>query len=244
MGLLKFLEDSNSQVQRKAADALAHIGSDVVIPGLLKLLEHSDFNVRGMAADALGNIRSDVAIPGLLKLLEDSDFNVRTMATDTLGKIRSDVAIPGLLKLLEDSYSYVRWRAVDALDKIGSEAAIPGLLKLLEDSHSYMPWKAANALGNIAKQHTEKIVPHLPHLLTLIPSEFGTEIHRLILAIQVACKYYNYSIRQLSLTPESSKTNNSAGQTFNIEKVGNLITGTTHVTGDQIGTQHNIHPKN
>ena len=173
----------------------------------------------------LAEVRSDKAIPRLFKLVEDSDRNMRSNVPDTLGKIGSEAAVPRLLKFLEDS-------------------KVPRLLKFLEDSNYNVRKSATNMLVKIAKQHKEKVVPHLPHLLTLIPSESGTEVHRLILAIQAACKYYNYPIRQLSLTPESSKTNNSAGQTINIEKVGNLNTGTVNIKGDQIGTQHNIHPKN
>ncbi|MEG4108122.1 HEAT repeat domain-containing protein, partial [Microcoleus sp. S13_C5] len=121
------------------------------------------------------------------------------------GKIGDEKAIPGLLKLVEDSDSSVRSRAAEALGKIGDEKAIPGLLKLLEDSDSYVPSRAANALGNIAKQHAEKVAPHLPHLLTLILSKSGKEFRRLILVIQAACKYYNYPIRQLSLAPHPAK---------------------------------------
>ena len=98
-------------------------------------------------------------------------------------------------------------------------------------------------LGNIAKHHTEKVALHLPELLNLIPSESGKEVHRAILAIQAACKYYNYPIRHLSLTPTISKTNNSAGQTI-IEKGGIINTGTVNIKGDQIGTQQNNNPKN
>jgi HEAT repeat protein len=231
-------------VRSSAAGALGKIGDAQAIPGLLKLVEDSDSDVRSSAADALGKIGDAQAIPGLLKLVEDSNSQVRKSAVDALGKIGDEKAIPGLLKLVEDSDSYVGWSAADALGNIGDEKAIPGLLKLLEHSDSDVRSHAADALGNIAKQHAEKVAPHLPHLLTLIPSESGKEFYRLILAIQGACKYYNYPIRQLSLTPEINKTNNSAGQTINIEKGGIINTGTVNIKGDQIGTQHNIHPKN
>jgi ribosomal 30S subunit maturation factor RimM len=158
-----------------------------------------------VAADALGNIGDAQAIPGLLKLVEHSDSEVRKLAADALGNIGDAQAIPGLLKLVEYSDSEVRKLAADALGKIGDAQAIPGLLKLVEDSDSYVRSTAAYALRNLAKQHAEKLAPHLPHLLTLIPSESCTEFHRLILAIQAACKYYNYPIRHLSLLPESGK---------------------------------------
>jgi HEAT repeat protein len=242
--LLKLVEDSDSDVRMMAADALGKITDKAAIPELLKLVEHSNWNVRWSAAYALGEIGDKAAIPGLLKLVEDSNSYVRRRAADALGAIGDKAAIPGLLKLVEDSNSDVRRRAADTLGKIGDKAAIPGLLKLVEDSNSDVRRSAADALGKITKQHTEIVAHHLPHFLTLIPSKSGEEVHRLILAIQAACKYYNYSIRQLPLTPESSKTNNSAAQTINIEKGGIINTGTVNIKGDQIGTQHNIHPKN
>jgi HEAT repeat protein len=195
-----------------------------------------------MAADALGNIGDGRAIPGLLKLVEHSDSDVRRRAADALGNIGDEKAIPGLLKLVEDSDSDVRSTAADALGNIGDNRAIPGLLKLVEDSDSDVRSTAADALGNIAKQHAEKVAPHLPHLLTLIPSESGEIVHGLFLVIQAACKYYNYPIRQLSLS-ESTKAKDSSGQTI-IEKVGIINNGSVNVKGDQVGTQYNIDPKN
>ena len=216
---LKLREDSDSYVRWREADASDKIGDKKAIPELLKLVEHSDSYVRRMVADALGKIGDARAIPGLLKLVEDSDSDVRRSAADVLGKIGGDQAIPGLLKLVEHSDSDVRRTAADALGKIGDARAIPGLLKLVEDSDSDVRRRAAYALGKIAKQHAEKVVPHLPHLLTLIPSESGQEVHPLILAIQAAYKYYNYPIRKLSLTPESRRHPGNASASVYIQSV-------------------------
>jgi HEAT repeat protein len=219
-GLLELLEDSHSYVRISAADALSKIGDEKAIPGLLKLLEDSDYSVPISAADALGKIGDEKAIPGLLKLLEHSHSFVRWSGADALGKIGDEKAIPGLLKLLEHSESSVRISAADALGNIGDEKAIPGLLKLLEHSESSVRISAADALGNIAKQHAEKVAPHLPHLLTLIPSESGKEVDRLILVIQAACKYYHYPIRHLSLLPESGRhPANVSASVYNIQSV-------------------------
>ncbi|MCY7385999.1 MAG: HEAT repeat domain-containing protein [Microcoleus sp. CAN_BIN18] len=216
---LKLREDSDSYVRWREADASDKIGDKKAIPELLKLVEHSDSYVRRMVADALGKIGDARAIPGLLKLVEDSDSDVRRSAADVLGKIGGYQAIPGLLKLVEHSDSDVRRTAADALGKIGDARAIPGLLKLVEDSDSYVRRRAAYALGKIAKQHAEKVAPHLPHLLTLIPSESGQEVHPLILAIQAAYKYYNYPIRKLSLTPESRRHPGNASASVYIQSV-------------------------
>ena len=214
--LLKLVEDSNFLVRMMAEDVLIKISFRVAIPRLVPLVEKSESDMNISAEDVLSDmsisteklldeIGGEAAIPGLLELVENSDSQYNTVLVNTLCKIGSEAAIPGLLKLVEHSNSYVREMVLDVLGNIGSETAIPGLLKLVEDSNSYVRRKATKALGKIAKQDKEKIAPHLPHLLTLIPSKSGKEVHRLILAIQAACKYYNYPIRQLSLTPQPAK---------------------------------------
>jgi HEAT repeat protein len=52
-GLLKLVEDSDSDVRKSVADALGKIGSEAAIPGLLKLVEDSDYDVRSSAADCV-----------------------------------------------------------------------------------------------------------------------------------------------------------------------------------------------
>jgi len=190
-------------VRKSAAGALCKIDSKAAIPGLLKR-EDADNDVRSSVADALVEIGSEAAIPGLLKPEVAGDY-LRSRAAQALGEIGSEAAIPRLLKLIEDSDFYVRKSAADELGKIASEAAIPALLKLLEHSYYDVRSNATDALDKIAKQHAERVVPHLPHLLTLIPSKSGEGVHDLILAIQAACKYYNYPIRQLSLAPQPAK---------------------------------------
>jgi len=230
---LKLVEDSDSYVRWREADASDQIGDAQAIPELLKLVEHSDSYVRRMVADALGKIGDDRAIPGLLKLVEDSDSDVRSSAAYALGKIGGARAIPGLLKLVEHSDYSVRRTAADALGKIGDDRAIPGLLKLVEHSDSYVRSSAAYALGKIAKQHAEKVAPHLPHLLTLIPSKSGKEFHRLILAIQAACKYYNYPIHQLSLAPHPAKPSQPTELLVKIDETTQQIHKRTKQMADQ-----------
>jgi HEAT repeat protein len=223
--LLPLLEDSHFFVRGSAADALGKIGSQRAIPGLLQLLEDSDYSVRGSAADALGKIGSQRAIPGLLQLLEHSDSDVRRSAADALGKIGSQTAIDALLPLLEHSDSDVRGSAAEALGKISSERAIDALLPLLEDSDYSVRGRAASVLGNIAKKYTEAIAQHLPHLLTLIPTDSGQDALPVILAIQENCKFYNYEIWQEAIQNEKLEINNGEQGAA----VGQVIEG-THVT--------------
>jgi HEAT repeat protein len=220
--LLKLLEHSDdSDVRWRAANALGSIGSEVAAPGLLKLLEHSDdSDVRRNAADALHVIDFVMAVIPNLKV-ELSDSEVRGRAAEALGNIGSEAAIPELLKLVQDSDSTVRWRAVNALGSIGSEVAVPGLLKLMEHSGSDVRRRAAEALGKIAKKHPNTIAQHLPHLLTLIPTDSGQDAHRAILAIQENCKYYNYEIFQdyLKAQKHDRQKNETAIATTMIQQI-------------------------
>ncbi|TAG43296.1 MAG: NACHT domain-containing protein [Oscillatoriales cyanobacterium] len=235
--LIKLLEDSEPDVCWTAADALGEISSEEAIPGLLKLVKHSDPDVRLNVIYALEKIGSEESIPGLLQLVEDSDTDVRLMAGDALENICYESAIFKLIELAEDSSSYLPLSVVDILGKIGSDPTIPGLFELLEDPDSDVRASAADAIANIAKQHAEKVVPHLPHLLTLILPKSGKEVHRLILAIQAACKYYNYSIRQLSLTPEIGKhPANASASIYNIQSVEKLMSNEPPIFNQQNAT--------
>ncbi|EPF21459.1 HEAT repeat domain-containing protein [Microcystis aeruginosa] len=151
-GLLKALEDSDSNARRNAAFALGKIGSETAIPRSLKALENSDRNARRNASFPLGKIGSETAIAGLLKALEQSNRNIRGKAAAALGKISPETAIAGLLKALEQSNRNIRGKAAAALGNIGSETAIAGLLKALEHSDEDVRRYAAEALGNIGSE--------------------------------------------------------------------------------------------
>jgi HEAT repeat protein len=234
--LIKLLEDSEPDVCWTAADALGEISSEEAIPGLLKLVKHSDPDVRLNVIYALEKIGSEESIPGLLQLVEDSDTDVRLMAGDALENICYESAIFKLIELAEDSSSYLPLSVVDILGKIGSDPTIPGLFELLEDPDSDVRASAADAIANIAKQHAEKVVPHLPHLLTLILPKSGKEVHRLILAIQAACKYYNYPIRQLSLAPAIGKHPANASASIYIQSVEQFMSNQPPIFNQQNAT--------
>jgi HEAT repeat protein/energy-coupling factor transporter ATP-binding protein EcfA2 len=191
-GLLKLTEDS--EVREESKKALSKTGSETAIADHLKLAEDSEFEVSKKSGEASRKVSSEIAIADYLKLVEDSDSRVRESAAHMLGRIRSESTIPTLLKLVEDSDLRVRETVADALGELGSESTIPALLKLMEDSDGRVLCLAAEALSNLSKKHPDKIAPHLPHILNLIPTDSGEYAHRVILAIQASCKFYNYEI--------------------------------------------------
>jgi HEAT repeat protein/3',5'-cyclic AMP phosphodiesterase CpdA len=147
--LVKALNDEDSDVRRRAAEALGKIGSDAAIEELVKALNDEDSDVRRRAAEALGKIGSDAAIEELVKALNHENSSVRRSVANALLNIGSDAAIEALVKALNHEDFYVRKRVTDALGNIGSDAAIPGLVKALNDENSSVRSRAAKALSNI-----------------------------------------------------------------------------------------------
>ncbi|MDY7005756.1 MAG: HEAT repeat domain-containing protein [Cyanobacteriota bacterium] len=165
-GLVKLLEDSDSDVRESAADALGKICSETVIPKLLPLLNDLDSDIAWSAVYALGKIIWETAIEALIELLKHSDSEVRSNAAEVLGKIASETAVPALIQLLEHSDSdNVPICAAEALGKIGSETAIPALIQVLKYSDSNndnVRISAAEALGKIG---SETAIPALIQVL-------------------------------------------------------------------------------
>jgi HEAT repeat protein/energy-coupling factor transporter ATP-binding protein EcfA2 len=244
LGLIQCLKlnDSDASVRGRVADVLGQIRSERAIEGLLQCLSDSNHTVRKASADALGQIRSEKAIEGLLELLQDSDACVRRTTVLALGQISSMKATPRLIQCLNDSDASVREKTAYVLGQISSEIAIPGLLQKLKDYDPVVCVSAATALGNIAKKHANAIAPHLPHLLTLIPTESGQEAHRIIRAIQENCKYYNYEIYQTYL--ETQKHDQSEGQTSNHSKIINNFPNATEIKiFENVDRYHEATPK-
>ena len=235
--LLKLVENSHPNLRERAATALGGIGSKTAVLGLLKLAEDPISDVRWSAAHALGEIGSEIAISGLLKLVEDPISDVRISTAEALSKINSPTAIAALFKLAKDTNLGVQERATEILVDLNSASSIPSsssfdsdleqkaaeilsnissepnisdLLKLIEDSNSDVYQRVA--LGNFTKMYANKFAQYLPHLLTLISTDSGEDVDRVILAIQENCKYYNYEIFQAYLEAQKADQQKSQKQ--------------------------------
>jgi HEAT repeat protein len=103
------LEDPTSTVRRRAAEALAHIGSDEAITGLLDTLgdeKTTEILTRAGSKQAVGHVH-------------------RTRLQHTTGKLHQT--------LRHDLYAQ-RWRAAQTLWKIKGYQAIEDLLQALQDA--------------------------------------------------------------------------------------------------------------
>ena len=94
--------DSDENVRRAAAAALAKLPDSAAVEPLMKGLADNADSVRGTCAVALGNIKDNRACDALLRLLsEDAKPMVRMLAATALSKIKEPATLPGLTKLLE-----------------------------------------------------------------------------------------------------------------------------------------------
>ncbi|MBD2740177.1 HEAT repeat domain-containing protein [Coleofasciculus sp. FACHB-1120] len=199
--LLQALKDKDSHVRRRAAEALEDTRSEVAIPALLEALKDKNYGVRMCATSALGNIGSEIAIPALLEALKDEHPHVRLRASFALGHIGSDITIPALLEALKDKDYTVRKSVAQTLGWIGNEIAIPALLEALKDEEFWVRRSATEALE---KCSSPKILPRLcEFLLTTVDSSLLRWVLNTIAAIQERCKFYNYTLTEAILVPET-----------------------------------------
>jgi len=164
--LLQALNDEDSRIRSRAAEALGEIGTEAAIPALLQALHDHEENVRDNATHALEELSSELAIPGLLQALHHKDYDVRERAAYVLEQLGSKAAIPGLLQALHYKDHDVQWTAACVLGQLGSEAAIPALLEVLNDEdYQYSPYRWRRTACVLVKLGSEEAIPALLQVL-------------------------------------------------------------------------------
>ncbi|NEO11737.1 MULTISPECIES: HEAT repeat domain-containing protein [unclassified Moorena] len=170
--LLARLQDENSDVCSKAANALVRLGnsSETVLSTLLARLQDKNSDVHRWAAYALGRLgkSSETVLSTLLARLQDKNSDVRGGAADALGRLgnSSETVVNPLIALLQDDDYSVRQRAALALGNSGnsSETVVNPLIALLQDDDSDVRVAAAYALGKLGNS-SESVVSALIALL-------------------------------------------------------------------------------
>ncbi|MEH2077195.1 MAG: HEAT repeat domain-containing protein, partial [Nostoc sp.] len=251
--LIKALQDKNSVVRWRAAEALGKFANQAAVSALIKALQDEDFDVRSKSAEALGKIGNQEAVFALIKALalQDENSSVRWSAALALGKIANQEALSALIKALQDEDSIVRCSAALALGKIGNQEAVSALIKALQHEDSSVRRCAAEALVEIADS---EILHYMWELQLKTPSWDKSDA---ISKIQERCKFYNHEIfysvlneetnnadpltrslntlNQTLITMSKTPKNDFTGATFG--NITGSITG--NIQGDNIGTQNN-----
>ncbi|WP_339458593.1 HEAT repeat domain-containing protein [Nodularia spumigena] len=161
-GLIKLLEDEDSDVRWSAASALGEIKSEAAIPGLIKLLEDEDSSVRWSAALALVKIKSEAAILQIMNLLKNQKF-VSANNGDTLR-----YAVQALEAIQENCQYYKCLTQPKPLPSLPSSQPKTSLMYILHlsDLHFGTPDQAklwSNQLAIDLQQELE--IPHLDALI-------------------------------------------------------------------------------
>jgi HEAT repeat protein len=181
-GLIKQLQDKDSDVRRRAARQLADAGPDAkaAVPVLIAALKDSDLFVRRFSAQALGAIGPDAqsAVPALEKIIKDANEKkeVQEAAVVALGKMGPG-SVERLSKIVKDLDNDItlRRRAAEGLGVIGPDAkdALPVLTDTIKgvvpkgkkmDNTNDIRLETADALGNIASAADKDVLEALKSL--------------------------------------------------------------------------------
>lgn len=127
-----------SGVNKRAAGALAKIGSKKAVEGLIAILNSkvAEKDVRTSAISALGSIGNEKVVDSLIFALNHDKVNdVRLNAAIALGNIGGNKAVEALISSLYDKELQGKEFLIpEALGKIGSHEAIEGLVSFCNPS--------------------------------------------------------------------------------------------------------------
>ncbi|MDZ8227735.1 NACHT domain-containing protein, partial [Nostoc sp. ChiVER01] len=98
--LSNWLQDEDSDVRRRAAQALGNIGKQEAVSALINALQDEDSDIRWRAVQALRNIGNQEAVSALINALQHEDFSVLRSAAQTLGNIGNQEAVSALINAL------------------------------------------------------------------------------------------------------------------------------------------------
>ncbi|HEY2156141.1 MAG TPA: HEAT repeat domain-containing protein, partial [Isosphaeraceae bacterium] len=143
--LIAALDDPDSFVRQKAAEALAKISPPVkeCLPALVDHLTDRDYNIRQMAGQTLEGLgpRAKEAAPALRGLLKARDPFVRVIAARALGRTGPEgvsLALPALREALDEEDMSSRLKAAESLWDLGHAGdAIPVLVAALGARDGY-----------------------------------------------------------------------------------------------------------
>ncbi|MEW4562970.1 HEAT repeat domain-containing protein [Bremerella sp. JC770] len=178
--LTEALSSDDSELQRRAARALAQFGKDAhtATPVLSKLLDSPIPKVRAYAAYALGKIGngSNKALPKLIKLITDEDPTVRREALEAMLEMDADpnVTLPIMVDVLDKADPAMVLPVLTEMAKEG-EKAIPRLKTALKNE------KAAYWACLVAAEMGPKAAPAVPELTAALDSkDVEVRMHALI----------------------------------------------------------------
>ncbi len=140
--LLEGLQDSQAEVQKNAAVALALYGNEEITDHLIDMLQDQADIRRREAAFVFGELGSDEMIEHLYPLLDqnlESNENVREEVVKVIGRIGNSESVPYLLEVLgSDVGERVRIHSAVALGNLGDATILDQLEQLYLNEQSVL----------------------------------------------------------------------------------------------------------
>ncbi len=147
--LLPALKHQEASICKRAAEALAAIGTETAVAALVQVLKHPEPEVSRRAAEVLAAIGSEAAVAALVQAMKHPDSDLRRSVAYAIANISSEASVTALVQALNDADYVVRGIAAEALGNIGTEAATETLLPALTHEDYIVRRSVATALGKI-----------------------------------------------------------------------------------------------
>ncbi len=147
--LLQAFKHQETHICKRAAEALAAIGTETAVAALVQVLKHPEPEVSRRAAEALAAIGSEAAVAALVQAMKHRDTDLRRSVAYAIANIGTEASISALVQALNDADYVVRGIAAEALGNIGTEAATETLLPALAHEDYIVRRSVATALGKI-----------------------------------------------------------------------------------------------
>ncbi|KOP27481.1 hypothetical protein AMR41_05675 [Hapalosiphon sp. MRB220] len=207
------LENQKQIFRRISEEELNKLGSEEAIERWQWECNNFNFTISVQVAEALGNIGTEEVMRGLIQELE----NYNLAAAIALGQLGRQEAIPQLLNNFRKTHPELRKKIVELLVKIGTEEVVKELIKALDDEDYDVHNLAAKVLMEIGNAQ-------LISFLWQMRLQGRKDVVNIIIAIQERCKFYNYTLTQLPLSPATP--NSICMTTYNILHLSDLHFGT------------------
>lgn len=162
-GLTEALNDNDSYIRFKAAEALGKIEDHAAVDGLLSALDDKDQSVKEMAIIALGGLGNKKAVLPLIANF-GNDKQLKELMVFSLGEIGGKDSLDYLILALDDDDEDIRIRAAEALGKISNPDSVEALITSLGHNNTEFKIYAISALGEIGDD--KAIKPLLKYLKT------------------------------------------------------------------------------
>jgi len=162
--LIALLDESDTNLQSRTAQALSEIGSPTMEP-LLQAMRTASPYARRTIIESLGRNKDPRALDAIRAALHDESARVRSSAIYALNERKDTASLPALRALLNDQDEGVCSAAVSALSAMKDRASVPKILTMVRsqsarrDNSSYLA--DVMALGEIGDRRAVPLLLEL-----------------------------------------------------------------------------------